>query len=124
MNFSLSLANNKLQGVQTNWSQPQELSIKITSPTSEAIPIPDPATEEQRLEARLVPTGISEKTRSAVLEQTQTQAQPQAQNLNKALANTPTAPKPPNPAAQAAALERQDASLAGLLLGSPEFQRR
>jgi hypothetical protein len=37
---------------------------------------------------------------------------------------SPAAAKPNNPAQAAAALEKQDQLLAGLLLGSPEFQRR
>jgi hypothetical protein len=36
----------------------------------------------------------------------------------------PVAAKPMNPAQTAKALEKQDQLLAGLLLGSPEFQRR
>jgi hypothetical protein len=36
----------------------------------------------------------------------------------------PVAAKPMNPTQAAAALEKQDQLLAGLLLGSPEFQRR
>jgi uncharacterized protein (DUF1800 family) len=112
MNFSLSLANNKLQGIQTAWTNQQSTSTNPQQIT--------PEMEEQRLESQLIPTGISEKTRAAVLEQSQ--PQPPSQPA-KAPANAPI-PKPVNPTAQAAALERQSASLAGLLLGSPEFQRR
>jgi len=60
----------------------------------------DRTTEELRLESLLVAGGLSTKTRSNLLD-------PQ---LN------PLPPKAP--------LEKQDQVLAGLLLGSPEFQRR
>jgi hypothetical protein len=55
-----------------------------------------------------------------VLDQFQAQS---AQNQGNGTA-IPAAVKPNNPAKAAAALERQDQLLAGLLLGSPEFQRR
>jgi len=72
---------------------------------------------------------VSEKTRAAVLDQaSQAQAQQAPQNKPKFQvfpANSqPASAKQPNPNAQTAALERQDAQIAGLLLGSPEFQRR
>jgi uncharacterized protein (DUF1800 family) len=112
MNFALSLATNHYAGVKSDWSQTNSNSIT-------------PDLSEQVLEARLVPTGVSDQTRAAVLNQTQTQAPipPSTQPSNKA-ASVPAATKSPNPAAQAAAIERQNAQLAGLLLGSPEFQRR
>jgi hypothetical protein len=47
--------------------------------------------------------------------------------LRPAAQSVPPHPSPSNPAAQkqaANALEKQDQLLAGLLLGSPEFQRR
>jgi uncharacterized protein (DUF1800 family) len=94
MNFSLSLATNHFPGITTTWAQPEP---QVTTPE----------TAEQNLEARLIPTGVSDRTRNAVLSQQQDQATAQ-----KAAA------------AQAAALDRRNAQLAGLLLGSPEFQRR
>jgi len=84
----------------------------------------DQEAEENRLEAELVPTGVSEKTRTAVLEQA---GQPQ-QPVQVPQPMPTSATKSANPQTQAAnqqqKLERQDAALAGLLLGSPEFQRR
>jgi uncharacterized protein (DUF1800 family) len=109
-----------------------------------------PESEEQRLEAQLVAGGLSDDTRKALLDQFNQQAQlnPQAamntqpQNapsqlaqrdsqrdpMLRAAAQTPAArPLAANQASQkqaANALEKQDQLLAGLLLGSPEFQRR
>jgi hypothetical protein len=76
--------------------------------------------EESRLESLLVAGGISDSTRSAVLQQFQQQsAQPQ-----QGASTQQIAAQRPALRAQASALERQDQVLAGLLLGSPEFQRR
>ncbi|MGA2852186.1 MAG: DUF1800 family protein [Terracidiphilus sp.] len=148
MNFALTLASNKLPGIAITWSAP---AISFTTQangvigtdgithtpvvSTASIVLPTPAVEEQRLEALLVAGGVSDSTRSAVLEQFQTQtaqnnsannATP-ARNDNQPQPILATATKPFNPkqAAQAAtALEKQDQLLAGLLLGSPEFQRR
>ena len=121
MNFSLGLAANRFNGVQTHWAESppgdEIASAKVDSgpvvyiaPTN---PI-DPVSEEARLEARLLPTGASEKTRQAALDQLAVQA---AQSNNAV-----TLAKPAS--AQLGNLEKQDAQLAGMLLGSPEFQRR
>jgi hypothetical protein len=77
--------------------------------------------EESRLESLLVAGGISDSTRSAVLQQFQQQS---AQMQQPASAQSIAAQARPALRAQAPALERQDQLLAGLLLGSPEFQRR
>jgi hypothetical protein len=82
--------------------------------------VPTPAVEEQRLESLLVAGGVSESTRAAVLEQFETQS---AQSTGPGQSIL-TAAKPVNPKLAASALEKQDQLLAGLLLGSPEFQRR
>jgi uncharacterized protein (DUF1800 family) len=113
MNFALSLATNHYPGIKSDWGQTNSQPIT-------------PDSSEQILEARLVPTGVSDQTRTAVLNQTQNQtpASPPNQPPSGNPATVPTAVKPPTPAAQAAAIERQNAQLAGLLLGSPEFQRR
>ena len=114
MNFALSLATNHYGGIKSNWA-----------PT--ASPLASPAEAEQALEAKLIPGGVSDKTRAAVLDQS-SQAAQAPQNKPKfqvSPANSqPASAKQPNLNAQTAALERQDAQIAGLLLGSPEFQRR
>ena len=129
MNFALSLAANKLPGITINWPPPPEVTTAQLdegsgSPSvvhqSVSGSILDPTAEEQRLEFLLVAGGVSESTRSAGLQQLDqqqtmytTQAKPVAMNT-----------RPITPAQAATALEKQDQLLAGLLLGSPEFQRR
>jgi uncharacterized protein (DUF1800 family) len=111
MNFALSLSANKFQGVAITWC-----------PQADAWPVPTAEAEEQRLEALLVGGGVSASTRSAVLEQFQEQSENVQANPNGS--PMPIAAKSMNPVQAAKALERQDQLLAGLLLGSPEFQRR
>jgi len=134
MNFALTLAANKLPGIQVAWAPRQPAAVvtqqggdlaapavvHVTVEGTVAAGAPDNATEEQRLESLLVAGGVSESTRSAVLQQVAAQGvQGAAQNL------AVPAPTKPMTAAQAAkAQEKQDQLLAGLLLGSPEFQRR
>jgi uncharacterized protein (DUF1800 family) len=154
MNFALTLASNKLPGIAITWSAPAiSFTTQATESTGPAgtasithtavvsttpLTLPTPADEEQRLESLLVAGGVSDSTRTAVLNQFQVQATQNnsAQNnntqMNTSVArndNPPkpvltAAPKPVNPAQATAALEKQDQLLAGLLLGSPEFQRR
>ncbi|MDR3405430.1 MAG: DUF1800 domain-containing protein [Chthoniobacter sp.] len=97
MNFALALAANRLPGITTAW-QPVNQS---------ALPPSQPEAEEARLERTLLTGGASVATRSATLDQFHNRA---AQNpANAKLLNTQ---------------ERQNRLFAGLLLGSPEFQRR
>ncbi|HXR39003.1 MAG TPA: DUF1800 domain-containing protein, partial [Terracidiphilus sp.] len=136
MNFALSLAANKLPGVTVTWAQQADTwPTKIDGgsaprtvahdPAVSATPIPEPEAEEQRLESLLVAGGLSPATRTAVLDQFQAQsAQNQPNGNQPAAMPLPAAARPMNPAQAAAALQRQDQLLAGLLLGSPEFQRR
>jgi uncharacterized protein (DUF1800 family) len=156
MNFALTLASNKLPGIAITWSAPAiSFTTQATESTGTAgtvgithtpvvsttpLTLPTPADEEQRLESFLVAGGVSDSTRSAVLEQFQAQSA-QNNSTNPAVSNAPAAyvgsptntppkpvqtatTKPVNPAQATAALEKQDQLLAGLLLGSPEFQRR
>ncbi|MGA2653761.1 MAG: DUF1800 domain-containing protein [Terracidiphilus sp.] len=153
MNFALTLASNKLPGIAITWSAPAiSFTTQATEPTGPTgtvgithtpvvstapLSLPTPAVEEQRLESLLVAGGVSDSTRSAVLEQFQTQVAQNnsalnttSQNADPAKNQPPPKPvltaatKPVSPAQATAALEKQDQLLAGLLLGSPEFQRR
>ena len=91
-----------------------------------SLQVSTPESEESRLESLLVAGDVSESTRSAVLQQFEAQSanvpvpqpQPRAQS---APVSTNTRPQKPAPMS---AQEKQDQLLAGLLLGSPEFQRR
>jgi uncharacterized protein (DUF1800 family) len=118
MNFALNLAANRLQGVTTDWKPQPDDPAQLA-----AVQNADPAAEETRLEAMLVAGGVSDSTRAAVLDQFQKQMGPN---------NNSVVPQPvaaiaragQKPAANSVALERKDRLLAGLLIGSPEFQRR
>jgi uncharacterized protein (DUF1800 family) len=109
MNFALRLAANKLPGVAVTWP--------VQDPASTT---PTPQSEEQRLESLLVAGGVSESTRAAVLDQFAQQNGP----ADASGRPVPAAAKQVSQAQNATALDRQDQLLAGLLLGSPEFQRR
>jgi uncharacterized protein (DUF1800 family) len=102
MNFALSLANNKLHGVATLWPSP---------PQTEA----SPEQSLQSLQARLVPTGVSEKTRAAVLTEVEGQSPSPVQVTPQSAVG---------PAKNYAPAAQQQAQIAALLIGSPEFQRR
>jgi uncharacterized protein (DUF1800 family) len=167
MNFALSLASNKLNGITVSWTNPLDSSMPVqsaaagrpsdstpTTPRAATTAVFAPEPEERRLEAQLVAGGLSEDTRKALLNQfnqaqfnqaqlnqqaaqiapsQNSQRDPQHNPLLKTAAQLsavhPAAshPAPANPPSQkqtANALEKQDQLLAGLLLGSPEFQRR
>ena len=132
MNFALGLSSNRIPGVLTDWTallgqagtgvEPVALS---TGTTDEAT-----AAKEAKLETLLLGQAVSDRTRSTVLQQFQNQAmqqqaeksfpiraneaEPMAQMLNPAALKQQA--RPP--------LDREAAMIAGLLLGSPEFQRR
>ena len=119
MNFALALAADRLPGIALNWSaqiNPADLPPDIIS---------NPEVEERRLESLLLATPVSDSTRTAVLQQfaaqsaSQTGQQPTRQTIPIATRST-AATAHLNPSA----LEREDQILAGLLIGSPEFQRR
>ncbi len=112
MNFALSLAANRLPGITTLWFPQPEMGIPGSD--SGAGDTRTPQSEEARLESILLAGGVSESTRAAVLEQFEAQSQGEAQPMQVA------AERPPGPASR----DKQDQLLAGLLLGSPEFQRR
>jgi uncharacterized protein (DUF1800 family) len=124
MNFALNLAANRLPGVKVSWSdQPADSNVGLTSdsaPETQATPTPTPDAEEARLEPMIVAGGVGEQTRAAALAQFQSQAEQGSFAVYPVSAQA----KPRNAARPANAQERQDEVLAGLLIGSPEFQRR
>ena len=133
MNFALNLAANRLPGISITWTapaasfttQPAEITQHtgvVTNPEVSAVSgsATTPASEEKRLESLLVVGGVSESTRGAVLEQFESQVAPGTAPGGQIAATA----RIKTPAQTAAALEKQDQLLAGLLLGSPEFQRR
>jgi uncharacterized protein (DUF1800 family) len=134
MNFALGLAANRLPGITVVWAPELDLSTLDSDAPSKQV-VPTPETEEARLEPLLVAGGVSATTREAALEQFQAQsgqssatATPVAAHssqVSAAAAERPGAPaRRANRAPAADVYEREDQLLAGLLLGSPEFQRR
>jgi uncharacterized protein (DUF1800 family) len=107
MNFALTLAANRLPGITVSWAQAPGLADATT-----------PESEEARLEPLLVAGGVSVSTRSAALQQFA------AQTVQDLARPRTVAAKRINRAPNTTAVEKQDQVLAGLLMGSPEFQRR
>ncbi len=117
MNFALLLASNRLPGIKVDWSNPAPTGSGGAAWSALA-----PAQEEARLESQLLPLGASATTRAAVLQEFQ---QHQSQNPRKSAQARPVAAAQRfGRAAPQAIRAREDALLAGLLIGSPEFQRR
>jgi uncharacterized protein (DUF1800 family) len=131
MNFALGLSSDRIPGVQTDWTRllgGNTAGIEQAALTTGANEVS--AAKEQKLELMLMGQPVSDHTRATVLEQLQDQTmqqqaarnfsirpndfEPLAQVLNPAALNP--ASRPP--------LDREAAVMAGLLLGSPEFQRR
>jgi uncharacterized protein (DUF1800 family) len=132
MNFALGLSSDRIPGVQSDWTRllggtdagMEPAALRSTTANGAS------AAKEEKLELMLLGQPVSDRTRSTVLKQFQDQAmqqqavkdfsirpnefEPMAQVLNPAILNQP--PRPP--------LDREAAMMAGLLLGSPEFQRR
>ncbi len=115
MNFALALAANRLPGIYADWA-PHPEDGPVTASTQSSDPI---ANEEARLEAMIVPGGLDASTRSALLQQFHQQIAQHSPGVEE-LASNPNI----NPRRAASVLEREDQVLAGLLIGSPSFQRR
>ncbi|RSL14551.1 uncharacterized protein (DUF1800 family) [Edaphobacter aggregans] len=131
MNFALVLSSNRLMGVRTDWTRMfgRDGSTVVPASITESDDDPLVKAKEMQLETFLMGQPVSEKTRASVLDQLRSTAaqqeaeksfgirpreiEPMAAILN---AGAPVEPGPP--------LDRQAAVMAGLLLGSPEFQRR
>ena len=122
MNFALSLASNRLPGITVGWAPELDMStLDDNAPAMQVVPTPE--TEEARLEQVLLPGGVSDATRAAALKEFAAQNGPNSPIQNPLMA-TPVVTARRQNRAPADAYEREDQLLAGLLLGSPEFQRR
>jgi uncharacterized protein (DUF1800 family) len=121
MNFALSLAANRLPGITVEWAPDVDVNALMNDDSSKQV-VPTPESEEARLEPLLIAGGASDATREAALKEFQEQNAQSAEN--GATAVPVNAPRRVNRAPAADAYEREDQLLAGLLLGSPEFQRR
>jgi len=145
MNFALALAANRLNGITVEWAPDVDLNALMNDDSAKQV-VPTAESEEARLEPLLVAGGVSDATRDAALKEFAAQsgvsgasgvggdgAAPSLTDNDASTAARPSPPIPPpaaaaprrnNRAPAADAYEREDQLLAGLLMGSPEFQRR
>jgi uncharacterized protein (DUF1800 family) len=112
MNFAMALASNRLPGVRIDWARLMKFSASAPGG------IPSPAAEEARLQPLLLPGGVSASTRTAVLDAFH------QQNARQAAMRPVTAVRRVPRRRAVNVRLRQTRLLAGLLIGSPEFQRR
>jgi uncharacterized protein (DUF1800 family) len=140
MNFALVLCGDKLPGVRTDWvrllGEPGMAGKSVAMESTDGVIDPEVAAKERKLEQILLDQPLSEKTRAAVLGQSndQTAAIQAAKEFQGggggrgagAFAGGPLAGEfsLALAARNAAPDDRQAAIMAGLMLGSPEFQRR
>jgi hypothetical protein len=132
MNFALGMSGNRLQGVRTDWTRLMGAGESVVVPASITGDGDDALakSKEMRLEMVLIGQSVSQKTRASVLAQFgATAAQEEAEKSFgirthdlEPMAAILNAGAPAEPAWPP--MDRQAAVMAGLLLGSPEFQRR
>lgn len=131
MNFAYALTGNRVGGTYINW---QGLigspAVSGMRPVSMDLPGDAASLKEAQLEMLLLGRRASEQTRTTVLQQIDGQAAQQqaekefairAHDIEPMSAVLNAGGPPPRPAPP---LDREAATMAGLLLGSPEFQRR
>jgi uncharacterized protein (DUF1800 family) len=131
MNFALGLSSDRFAGVQTDWDRLlEQTGIGIQPVTLHADSTDEASAKERKLEMALLGQAVSDRTRSTVLTQFQDQGMQQ-----QAVKNFPIRSNEFEPVAQVLnpnrlnqqvrpPVDREAAMMAGLLLGSPEFQRR
>jgi uncharacterized protein (DUF1800 family) len=154
MNFALVMAGDKLPGTRTDWSKlmgdapptggmtAKPVSMDLPGATPALAVDPEVAAKEKKLELLLLGERVSDRTRATVLAQSgdSTAAIEAAKEFQggrpgggkgaaAAGAYDPLLPLanrrgPATGPANGVADDRQAAVMAGLLLGSPEFQRR
>jgi uncharacterized protein (DUF1800 family) len=120
MNFALALASNKVPGVVVNWPG-------LLGPEGDAM---TPEAKDAALEAKLLHEPVSDRTRQTILAQISADRDQQEASLRQiAVKNAKRDPltvrglvRPPD--ASNAPMDTEAALAAGLLFGSPEFQRR
>lgn len=122
MNFALALSSNRVAGVTTNWP-----AILGTPTTTD--PALTPEAKATILEAKLLHVPVSDRTHQTILTQITTDPKQQEANLRqvaiKDRKRDPFAVAPRNHHdGDLTNIDSQSALAAGLLFGSPEFQRR
>jgi uncharacterized protein (DUF1800 family) len=136
MNFALTLSGDHIAGVQTDWTGLLEQRAGGVEPTAmsengSADGVDSAAAvKERKLEALLMGQPVSDQTRTTVLQQFLVQTTQQEATKSFSIRANGAEPMAAvlNPAAQQRKAkppqDPQAAAMAGLLLGSPEFQRR
>jgi uncharacterized protein (DUF1800 family) len=134
MNFALLLAGDRIPGVRTDWTkllgEPSVASKQVAMEPGDGVVDPEVAAKEKKLELILLGQPLSEKSRAAVLSQSNdsTAAIQAARDFQIGAGGAGAAGvfAAGGAAAQRNAIpdDRQAAVMAGLMLGSPEFQRR
>jgi Protein of unknown function (DUF1800) len=123
MNFSLALAGNRLsKGVTVDWLS----QLGATS-------LQQPEEQERQIENLILHGQVSDKTRDLILQQLAAVAPQPSQQPGGAQPIAIAGGAPPNPPTSSPSLtpvqehqfaDREAALTAGLLFGSPDFQRR
>lgn len=146
MNFALVLAGDRIPGTRTDWTGLLGEGVGTAGMYHPASLAPgagdeakvkrEAATKERRLETMLMRSPVSERTRSTVLQQFEdTSTQREAEKSFPIRADDPELLAGAMPGGQMATQgmtpqmggpprDQEAAVMAGLLLGSPEFQRR
>ena len=122
MNFAMALATNRVQGVSTNFEA-------LLGPQAATM---TPEQKTAALEARFLEVPVSERTQQAILKQTGLDSGQQTAELRQ-ISNVRGKGDPllqgmqgarPAKAEDVSGLDTQASVATGLILGSPEFQRR
>jgi uncharacterized protein (DUF1800 family) len=132
MNFALGLSSDRFPGVETDWARVLGDTGTGVKPATLTTGSRDEAAaaKEEKLEVTLLGQAVSDRTRSTVLQQFQNQAIQQQAVKDFSIRPNDLEPMTQvlNPDWQRRQLrppqDREAAMMAGLLLGSPEFQRR
>jgi hypothetical protein len=136
MNFALVLTGDRLPGIRTDWTKLLgEPNKPVESASADGALDPEVAAKEKKLEAILLGQPLSEKTRAAVLGQSNDataamQAAKEFQGGGGGMGKFGGGAAATEYGLNLAALrnavpdDREAAVMAGLMLGSPEFQRR
>jgi uncharacterized protein (DUF1800 family) len=110
MNFALALTGGKIKGVKVDTAQL----------AGSGLPSPDATVTLSTLEAGLIVGGVSKQTHDSITAQIEAAQTVAAKNGTQQKADNKAAPRKPDEASHAPDVS----TMAGLLLGSPEFQRR
>jgi uncharacterized protein (DUF1800 family) len=117
MNFALALASNRVAGVSTDWQSVLGADTSLTAEEKTAL-----------LEDKLLHVGMSDRSKQAILSQVLADPAQRETSLRQVAAKDrrrdPLAMAGSRHRAEMAEIDTESALAAGLLLGSPEFQRR